>query len=106
MDRQIPSPGALLGSFLSSFSRTRRLEDRIRKFCFDAISATDPEELDRIMEHLKTALHDHTSRTRRMVFEGPIQPERRKLSSVLTCRLRSSLQPEEPARTTPEKSGS
>jgi hypothetical protein len=78
MDPQYSSPNALVGSFLSSLSRTRRLEDRIRKLCADAVSCVDPLQLVGIMERLKFALHDHSSRVRKMAAAGPTRRERRK----------------------------
>jgi hypothetical protein len=78
MDGHHRSRHALLGSFLSSLSRTRRLEDRIRQLCTDAVICVEPAELDWIMDRLKTALHDHALRVRRMAAAGPAQPDRRK----------------------------
>jgi hypothetical protein len=80
MDSEFSLPNALVGSFLSSLSRTRRLEDRIRKLCVDAVACADPVELERIMERLKSALHDHSSRVRKMAAAGPTRHERRKQS--------------------------
>lgn len=71
-------PDALVGSFLSSLSRTRRLDDRIRKLCTDAVACADAVQLQRIMERLKTALHDHSCRVRKMAAAGPHRHERRK----------------------------
>jgi hypothetical protein len=78
MDRRNSSPDALLGSFLSSLSRTRRLEDRIRNLCLEATTAADPAELNLIMERLKAALHDHATRIRSMVALPPSHRDRRK----------------------------
>jgi hypothetical protein len=72
------STHALLSSFLSSFSRARRLEDRIRKLCADALTSVEPAEFDRIMERLKIALHDHASRVRQMAVAGRFHSDRRK----------------------------
>lgn len=77
MDPKEFSGGHLLASFLSSLSHTRRLEDRIRKLCADAIQCADPAELDRTMERLKSALHDHTIRVRKTVAAHRIRRERR-----------------------------
>jgi hypothetical protein len=68
----------LLESFLSSYSRARRLEDRIRKLCEDAISTSDPIELDEILHNLKVALHDHMARVRQMVAMRRTPVERRR----------------------------
>lgn len=78
MDRPYSSSDALLGSFLSSLSRRRRLEDRIRNLCNDAINAADDAELNLIMERLKSALHEHAGRIRSMVAVPPTQHDRRK----------------------------
>ncbi len=78
MDPEHSFPDALVGSFLSSLSRTRRLEDRIRKLCVDAVVCADPVQLERIMERLKAALHDHSSNVRRMAAAGPCRHERRR----------------------------
>ncbi len=78
MDPEHSSSNALVGSFLSSLSRTRRLDDRIRKLCADAVACADPVQLQRIMERLKLALHDHSSRVRNMAAAGPARRERRK----------------------------
>jgi hypothetical protein len=73
----------LLGSFLTSYSRARRLEDRIRKLCDDAISTSDPVELDEILRNLKVALHDHMTRVRQMVAMRRTPVERRRGRSTL-----------------------
>ena len=77
MDPQDFAGGPLLASFLSSLSRNRRLEDRIRRLCSDAVQCADPAELDRIMERLKSALHDHTIRVRKTVAADRLRRERR-----------------------------
>lgn len=77
MDCEEPRRETLLGSFLSSLSRSRRLEDRIRQLCLEAIACADPGALDAIMERLKAALHDHASRVRHMVGSRRIERERR-----------------------------
>lgn len=44
----------------------RRLEDRIRDLCADAVVAQEPE-LSSILPKLNAALHEHTERARNLV---------------------------------------
>jgi hypothetical protein len=67
----------LFGSLLSSFSRSRRLEDRIRKLSSDAVAATDPVEANKILEELASALRSHVSRLRELASGKDPTPERR-----------------------------
>ena len=76
MDQQI-SARTLLGSLISSFSRSRRLEDRIRKLCGQAVATTDLSELSQVLEQLTAALHDHIERLRKLAAMRPVPPERR-----------------------------
>jgi hypothetical protein len=46
---------------------SRRLEDRIRELCHEAVTAKDPELHDVISE-LQTCLHDHAERLRQMMI--------------------------------------
>lgn len=78
MVAQRPFENTLLESFLTSYSRARRLEDRIRKLCEDAISTTDPDELGKILHNLKGALHSHMIRLRQMMATRPTPTERRR----------------------------
>lgn len=78
MNYQHPSARTLLGSLISSFSRSRRLEDRIRRLCEQAVAATDIDQLNRILEQLTAALHDHIERVRQLAARRPIPPERRR----------------------------
>lgn len=71
------STGTLLRSFLSSYSRSRRLEDKIRKLCADAVATTDPSQLNEILEQLAQALREHTDRVRKMAAARPGPRERR-----------------------------
>jgi hypothetical protein len=80
MDSPRTLVGPLLSSCLSSYSRARRLEDRIRKLCLDAVDATEPAELNPILEKLTSALRDHTAHVRRLAATRPIPVERRRRS--------------------------
>lgn len=77
MDHQEPPARSLLGSLISSFSRSRRLEDRIRSLCVQAVATSDLAELSKVLEQLKVALHDHIERVRRSAARRPMPPERR-----------------------------
>jgi hypothetical protein len=79
MDDQQSSASTLLGSFLSSYFRSRRLEDRIRTLCARAVAATDPAELNPILEQLTAALRAHVGRLRQLAAMRPIPSERRQL---------------------------
>jgi hypothetical protein len=68
----------LFGSLLSSFSRSRRLEDRIRKLSSDAVAATDPVEANKILEELASALRSHVGRLRELASSRVSTPERRR----------------------------
>jgi hypothetical protein len=80
MDYQQPPARTLLGSFISTFSRSRRLEDRIRTLCAQAVDTTDLSDLSVIIEQLSAALHDHVDRLRKLAAARPIPPERRRYS--------------------------
>jgi hypothetical protein len=77
MDNPQP-PAPLLASFLSSYSRTRRLEDRIRRLCADAVTISDPTELNSTLEQLTAALQNHIDRLRQVAAMRPTPPERRR----------------------------
>lgn len=74
--RQSPASG-LFGSLLSSFSRSRRLEDRIRQLSSQAVAATDPVEANRLLAELSAALRTHSERLREFASSGLIPRERR-----------------------------
>ena len=78
MDNHQPPGRTLLGSLLSSYSRSRRLEDRIRTLCTQAVDTSDPAELDPVLEQLSTALRNHAERLRKMAATRPTPPERRR----------------------------
>jgi len=77
MDHVQPPARTLLGSLLSSFSRSRRLEDRIRTLCAQAIATSDPDELNGTLEQLNAALHDHVGRLRKVAGGRCVCTERR-----------------------------
>ena len=79
MDDQQSPASTLFGSFLSSYFRSRRLEDRIRTLCSRAVAATDPAELDPILEQLTAALRVHVERLRQVAAMRPTPSERRQL---------------------------
>jgi len=80
MDQPRLSARTLFGSLLSSFSRSRRLEDRIRKLSSEAVAATDPVEANRILEELSSALRHHVERMRELASERALHGERRRQS--------------------------
>jgi hypothetical protein len=43
----------------------RRLEDRIRSLCAQAVATEDLAELNTILESLRAAIHEHTERLRK-----------------------------------------
>ena len=46
---------------------TRRLEDRIRQLCADAVAASaSASDLEPVITELKVALHEHTERLRKL----------------------------------------
>jgi hypothetical protein len=83
MSQVLPPDQTLLGSLLSSFSRSRRLEDRIRKLSAEAVAANDPSEANRILEELTVALRDHVERLRQLATARSVPPERRQPSPHL-----------------------
>ena len=77
-ERQAPARN-IFGSLLSSYSRSRRLEDRIRRLCSQAVAATEPAELKPILEQLTAALRNHIQRVRQLATMCPTPPDRRRL---------------------------
>jgi hypothetical protein len=71
------SPQTLLGSFFSSYFRSRRLEDRIRELSALALAATESAHLSSILHQLSTALHHQVERLRKQASEPTLRPERR-----------------------------
>jgi hypothetical protein len=80
MDHQQPPARNLLGSLISTFSRSRRLEDRIRTLSAQAVDTSDLSDLSVILEQLTAALHDHIDRLRKLAAARPNPPERRRYS--------------------------
>jgi hypothetical protein len=74
-------PQTLLGSFISCYFRSRRLEDRIRELCALALAATESSHLSSILEQLSAALHDQVERLRKQACERTLRPERRQSRS-------------------------
>lgn len=77
MDHQKAPAQTLLSSLVSFCLMSRRLEDRIRRLCAQAVSTADPDELNEILQQLKAALREHTGRLRKLATKRPIPPERR-----------------------------
>jgi hypothetical protein len=68
----------MFDSLASSYSMSRRLEDRIRRLCAQAVNVTDPAETNAILQRLTAALHEHVDRFRRKLSaERSFPPERR-----------------------------
>jgi hypothetical protein len=76
--RKAPN-GDLFASLLAAQSRSRRLDDRIRRLCAQAVGTTDSDELNRILVQLTVALRTHTERVRQMAAMRSTPPERRQL---------------------------
>jgi 3-phenylpropionate/cinnamic acid dioxygenase small subunit len=81
MAKEIPPSKTLLGSLLSHYSMSRRLEDRIRRLSAQVVSATDPSEMNTISQQLKDALHEHVERLRSKLTGGTLLHERRQSRS-------------------------
>jgi hypothetical protein len=79
MDDQQQPAQTLLGSFLSNYSRSRRLEDRIRRLSAQAVVTSDSAELYTILEQLAAALQSHVERLRKLATMPSVPPERRQL---------------------------
>jgi hypothetical protein len=78
MNSPRPPLSPLLSSCLSNYSRARRLEDRIRKLCADAVAAADPAELNSTLQKLSAALRDHARRVRQLAAARPNLERRRR----------------------------
>ena len=76
IDQQKPRR-SLLGSFISNYFRSRRLEDRIRDLCAQALVVDEPAQLNSILEQLSIALHEQVERLRKRAAGTSLQPERR-----------------------------
>lgn len=55
----------------------KRLEDRIHTLLKKAIATTDPEELESVIEQLRSALNEHIQRLREMAAGKPDTQRRR-----------------------------
>ena len=71
--------GDLFASLLASQSRSRRLDDRIRRLCAQAVETSDADELNQILVQLTVSLRTHTERVRQLAAMRPTPPERRQL---------------------------
>jgi hypothetical protein len=58
----------------------RRLEDRIRNLCSRALETQDLQELCKVLEELRGAIHEHTRRLRKAVVV-PLGQQRRGMHS-------------------------
>jgi hypothetical protein len=63
--------------------QSRRLDDRIRKLCAKIASSQDPDELNKTLPELKSAIHEAIERLRKraaVVLTGrrDVPPDRRK----------------------------
>lgn len=57
----------------------RRLEDRLRELCTQAVATTNLAEAELILQQLRAAIHEHIGRLRKLATKGPAHPERRQL---------------------------
>jgi hypothetical protein len=72
-----------LAGFVVMGVPTRRLDDRIRELCSEAIAATSSHKVKPILAELRSAIHQHTQRLRSRataVLTGSFPLERRKTS--------------------------
>jgi|HubBroStandDraft_2_1064218.scaffolds.fasta_scaffold131486_2 hypothetical protein len=82
MEFRQPPGGKLLASFLASHFMARRLEDRIRRLCAEAVAAKDAADANAVLQQLSSALHEHVQRLRsNIVTPAPFFPERRQSRS-------------------------
>lgn len=49
----------------------RRLDDRIKELCAQAVATRESAELDEILRQLQTALHEQSQRVRKMLSDYP-----------------------------------
>ena len=57
----------------------RRLEDRIRQLCVQAVTTTNLAEAELTLQQLRAAIHEHIGRIRKLATKRPTHPERRQL---------------------------
>jgi hypothetical protein len=55
----------------------RRLEDRIRDLCANAVASQDSPEFHEVFEQLRAALHEHNERLRKSSTEPQLLQRRR-----------------------------
>ena len=55
----------------------RRMEDKIRQLCEQAVAEKDPAKLRRTLIDLRDALHQHIGRIRTKLVDYPVALERR-----------------------------
>ena len=55
----------------------RRMEDRIRQLCEQAVGEEDPVQLRRILVDLRNTIHQHVERMRNKFATYPVGIERR-----------------------------
>jgi hypothetical protein len=65
------------GSVRNRFLMTRRLEDRIRSLCAQAVATEDSAELREILKSLRSAIHEHTQRLRKAAVDPQVKQRRR-----------------------------
>jgi hypothetical protein len=52
--------------------------DRIKELCAKAVATPESPELERVLQQLQKALHEHSERLRKLVAHYPDRPERRR----------------------------
>lgn len=57
----------------------RRLEDRIRQLCVQAVTTTNLAEAELTLQQLRAAIHEHIGRLRKLATKRPAHPERRQI---------------------------
>jgi hypothetical protein len=67
----------LLGAWGARLVEFRRLEDRIRELCTQAVVTTESAELTEVIRQLREALREHAKRLRQLAAAKPPHPERR-----------------------------
>ena len=74
-------PCLLPVGFLPSLGpMSQRLENRIKELCAKALTLPASPELNEVLKQLQEALHEHTSRLRRMVASRRTRAERGSLT--------------------------
>jgi len=53
----------------------QRLDDRIRELCAKAIITEDAGELRQVLRELRAAIHEHTTRLRKLAANYPVPVE-------------------------------